>query len=73
VYREYGAHLIIIYVDLDTLRELYSNYAHKQIKDNNEVVLINPFYETTDSVRRCFLKHLMMVSVMYPTLKSRQK
>ncbi|MFL6355180.1 MAG: hypothetical protein ACJ71C_01295, partial [Nitrososphaeraceae archaeon] len=36
----------------DTLRELYSNYVHKQIKENNEIVLINPFYETTDSVRQ---------------------
>jgi hypothetical protein len=49
---EYGAHYMIIYPDLDTLRDLYSNYAHKQIKENNEIVLINPFYETTDSVRQ---------------------
>jgi hypothetical protein len=37
---------------LFTLRELYSNYAHKQIEENNETVLINPFYETTNSVRQ---------------------
>src|SRR5919205_989467 len=49
---EHGAHYIIIYPDLDTLRELYSNYVHKQIEENNEIVLINPFYETTDSVRQ---------------------
>jgi hypothetical protein len=49
---EYGAHYMIIYPDLDALRDLYSNYIHKQFKDNNEVVLINPFYETTDSVRQ---------------------
>ena len=49
---EYGAHLMIVYPDLDTLRELYSNYVHKQIKENKEIVLINPFYETTDSVRQ---------------------
>ena len=48
---ERGAHYMIIYQDLDTLRELYSNYVHKQIEENNEVVLVNPFYETTDSVR----------------------
>ena len=46
-----GAHYMIIYQDLDTLRELYSNYVHKQIEENNEIVLVNPFYETTDSVR----------------------
>jgi hypothetical protein len=49
---KYGAHYMIIYPDLDTLRDLYSNYAHKQIQENNGVVLINPFYETTDSVRQ---------------------
>src|SRR5919198_5843499 len=49
---EYGAHYIIIYQDLGTLRELYSNYIHKQIEENNEIVLINPFYETTGSVRQ---------------------
>jgi len=49
---EYGAHYMIIYPNLDTLREIYSNYAHKQIKENNEIVLVNPFYETTDSVRQ---------------------
>jgi hypothetical protein len=49
---EYGAHYMIIYPDLDTLRELYSDYIYKQIEQNNEIVLVNPFYETTDSVRR---------------------
>ncbi|HJT49281.1 MAG TPA: hypothetical protein VJ729_13945, partial [Nitrososphaeraceae archaeon] len=49
---EYGAHYMIIYPDLVTLRELYSNYIHKQMKENNEIVLINPFYETIDSVRQ---------------------
>ena len=49
---EHGPHYIIIYPDLDTSRELYSNYVHKQIKENNEIVLVNPFYETTDSVRQ---------------------
>jgi hypothetical protein len=29
---QYGAHYMIIYPDLDTLRDLYSNYVHKQIK-----------------------------------------
>lgn len=49
---EYGAHYMVIYPDLVTLREVYSNYIRKQIEDNNEVVLVNPFYETTDSVRQ---------------------
>ena len=49
---EYGVHYMIIYPDLDTLRDLYSNYIGKQIEDNNEIFLINPFYETADSVRQ---------------------
>jgi MEDS: MEthanogen/methylotroph, DcmR Sensory domain len=48
----YGAHYMLIYPDLITLRELYSNYIHKQIEENNEIVLVNPFYETADSVRQ---------------------
>jgi hypothetical protein len=48
----YGAHYMIIYPDLHTLRELYSDYVNNQIEENNEIVLINPFYETTDSVRQ---------------------
>src|SRR5918911_1851369 len=49
---KHGVHYMIIYQDLDMLRELYSNYVHKQIEENNEIVLVNPFYETTDSVRQ---------------------
>jgi hypothetical protein len=59
---EYGAHHIIIYSDLLTLRELYSNYIKKQIEENNEMILINPFYETTDSVRQILSKNGVNVS-----------
>ena len=54
---DYGAHYMLIYEDLTTLREFYSNYIHKQIEENNEIVLINPFYETTDSVRQILSQH----------------
>jgi hypothetical protein len=47
-----GAHYIIIYPDSFTLRDLYSNYIHNQIEENDGIVQINPFYETTDSVRQ---------------------
>jgi hypothetical protein len=49
---EHSVHCIIIYPDLLTLRELYSNYIHKQIEENNQIVVINPFYETADSVKQ---------------------
>ena len=59
---EYGAHYIITYSELYTLRELYSNYVKKQIGENNEMVLINPFYETTESVRQILSKNGVNVS-----------
>ena len=59
---DYGVHYIIIYPDLCTLREMYSNYVQKQINENNEIILINPFYETTDSVRQILSKSGVNVS-----------
>jgi hypothetical protein len=49
---EYGAHYIIIYPNLATIRQLYASYIPKQIQENNEIVLVNPFYETTESTRQ---------------------
>ena len=49
---EYGAHYIIIYPNLNTIRQLYPSYIHRQIQENNEIVLVNPFYETIDSIRQ---------------------
>jgi hypothetical protein len=49
---EYGAHYIIIYPNLHTIRQLYASYIDKQIEANNEIVLVNPFYETTGSIRQ---------------------
>ena len=59
---EYGVHYIITYPDLFTIRELYSSYIKKQIEENNEMILINPFYETTDSVRQILSKKGVNVS-----------
>src|SRR6187200_696157 len=47
---EYGLHCLLVYRDLYTLREFYSNYVEKQIM-NNEMIQIMPFYETENSVR----------------------
>jgi hypothetical protein len=48
---EYGAHYIIVYYDMMTLRQIYSRYIKTQLEDNNELVLILPYYETTETVR----------------------
>jgi hypothetical protein len=59
---EYCSHYLIVYPDLTTLREMYSKYIQKQINENNETFLINPFYETTDSVRQILSKNGVNVS-----------
>jgi hypothetical protein len=48
---EYGVHYLVIYPDMITLRRFYSYYAKMQLEDNNEIVLILPYYETTEMVR----------------------
>jgi hypothetical protein len=48
---EFGAHYIIVYYDVMTLRQIYSGYIKDQLEDNNEIVLILPYYETTEMVR----------------------
>jgi hypothetical protein len=62
---EYCSHYLIVYPDLTTLREMYSQYIQRQNKNNNnnEIILINPFYETTDSVRQILLKSGVHVSI----------
>jgi MEDS: MEthanogen/methylotroph, DcmR Sensory domain len=59
---EYCSHYLIVYRDLTTLREMYSKYIQKEINENNETILINPFYETTDSVRQILSKNGVNVS-----------
>jgi hypothetical protein len=48
----YGQHWIIIYKDLPTLREFYSQYAKRQIEERNGSLLISPYYETANQVRQ---------------------
>jgi hypothetical protein len=48
---EYGAHFLIVYHDLTTFREMYSQYVKAALKEN-EIVLILPFYETVNAVRQ---------------------
>ena len=48
---EYGVHSLVVYPDMNTLRRIYSYYAKMQLEDNNEIVLILPYYETAEMVR----------------------
>ena len=47
----YGSHCIFVYPDLRALRKVYAKYTKLQLENNN-IVLLLPFYETTDSVRQ---------------------
>jgi hypothetical protein len=48
---DYGAHYLIIYPDLTTLRKVYSQYIKTSLVDRNETIIILPFYETINNVR----------------------
>ena len=48
---EFGAHYIIVYPDMMTLRQIYSRYIKAQIEDDNGIILMLPYYETTEMVR----------------------
>jgi hypothetical protein len=52
---ESGAHYIVIYPDIMTLRWLYSHYIKAQLEDNSDMILLLPYYETTDTVRHILL------------------
>src|SRR5918998_5910949 len=47
---EYGDHNMLVYPDLPTFRRIYGQFTKAQLDDNGVVVLF-PYYETTDSVR----------------------
>lgn len=53
---DYGLHCLLIYSDLSMLREFYSRYIPEQIKYKEEIIQINPFYETEESVRQVLYK-----------------
>jgi hypothetical protein len=49
---EYSSHSILVYPNIETLRETYSRYVKSQLEDNNEIVLLLPYYETANRVRK---------------------
>ena len=48
----FGAHHLIVYPDLNALRKVYSHYINDALNVKNETVIVLPFFETTDTVRR---------------------
>ena len=48
---QYGEHIMIIHPRVSTLSKAYSRYTKNQLVNNNEVVLMIPYYETPDQVK----------------------
>jgi len=47
-----GHHYLVLYSDLQKMREMYSTYVKLQLENHpNSVIVIMPYYETTDKVR----------------------
>ena len=44
------SHTVLVYPDIETLREIYSNYIQQQL-DKNQIVLFLPYFETVEGVR----------------------
>jgi hypothetical protein len=45
-----GTHCLMVYPDSMTLRGIYSHYTKIQLEDGDQMVLILPYYDTTDMV-----------------------
>ena len=48
---EHGEHIILIYPNMYSFREIYSQYCKTALK-NNEIVLLLTYYEIIDNVRQ---------------------
>jgi DcmR-like sensory protein len=60
----FGAHFLVIYPDLSTLREMYSHYVKSALSnEGNEIVLVLPFLETADNVRRILSENSANIDV----------
>lgn len=48
-------HTILVYPNLKTIREVYSNYFHTNSVKGTEMIVILPYYETIESVKNNLL------------------
>ena len=49
---QYGEHVMVIHPRVSTLSKAYSHYTKNQLVNNNEIVLLLPYYETVDEVKK---------------------
>ena len=59
-----GTHGLVVYPDMLTIRAIYSLYSRILLEDSNEIVLILPYYETTDMVRLVLSGKMFMMIIV---------
>lgn len=47
-----GYHSLIVYPNIETIRDIYAEYIHLMIQEKNVAILFLPYYDTTDKVRQ---------------------
>jgi hypothetical protein len=47
-----GYHSLVVYPNIETIREIYAEYIHLIIEEKNVAILFLPYYDTTDKVRQ---------------------
>ena len=62
-YANVGSHYLIVYPDMVTLREVYSNYTKAALYERNEIIIILPFFETVDTVRQILAENSTKIDV----------
>lgn len=53
----FGAHCLLIYSNLSKCRKFYTYYIQEILKKDDEIVELDPFYETEDMVRNTLTRH----------------
>jgi hypothetical protein len=47
-----GIHQIVVYPNIEVLRETYFHYIKRLLEDNNEMVIFLPYYDSSNSVKK---------------------
>src|SRR5215208_385504 len=47
-----GIHQIVVYPNIEVLRETYFHYIKRLLEDNNEMIIFLPYYESAESVKK---------------------
>jgi hypothetical protein len=47
-----GIHQIVVYPNIEILRETYFHYIKRLLEDSNEIIIFLPYYESADSVKK---------------------